>query len=100
MNASPDIELHQDTGKTIDREGRWRLVRVPNYREWESWVIHGCDVWAEHLRAASHKLGSYTNCDANPPVCPLCGEGVPERLQTLWILHNYDSIQNHTRQYR
>ena len=84
--------FYRDDGDIIDQEGRWCLVRVPTYQKWESWIIHSCEEYMDG-DFMGHKRGCYTSCDLTPPRCHLCKEVPPDRLQTLWVLHNYDSIQ-------
>lgn len=87
--------FERDEGETIDQEGNWYLIRVPTYSNWESWIVHGCKKYLDG-KVLCHRLGAYVY-NLNPPCCIICGETPPERLQTLWILHNFDNIQKATR---
>ncbi len=96
-DAPPDEEgFYRDTGDTIDQEGLWGLVRVDDYAEWESWIIHGCERYDEE-GCFGHVKGVYISCDMIPPECDLCKEPPPERIITLWLLHNWDANQKYGR---
>ncbi len=96
-NAPPDAEkFYRDEGGIIDQEGLWYLVRVEYYETWESWIIHGCEEYTA-ADCMGHVRGAYICCDKIPPVCDMCKEHPPERLITLWLLHNWDANQKYGR---
>ena len=84
-----------DDGEVLNTLRDWRLVKVPRYPNWESWVVHGCDPkHRDHNSHEHHELGVYcAGMSDGKAACFMCGQDIPAQMLTLWKLHNFECIQ-------
>lgn len=78
-----------DTGEVIMTDGKWNLVRLKGYGHWKSWLTHACG----HMEFHGHTVGHYVR--GRPPSlqCHMCLAEIPEKMFTLWTLHNFDVMK-------
>ncbi len=93
--ASPDTVRGQNTG-LLFREGKWEIhgnpLQHPRLNPANSRVVHYCE----------NPLRYERDCDSTPGfchvwsklarnrTCPKCQEVMPDSVQTLWTLQNFD----------
>jgi len=99
LNEIPAVSVgvHHDqyTTAVLFDVGIWQLKEYPYRDDWNSLILHFCEnnsskeremipMW----RLPAGLIRGYTDC-------PRCGEEMPEKIITLWRLHNMDQIQRY-----
>ena len=96
-----DVDIKEETSHALHQENGWYLIPrrycrlLADYTatpKMDSMLFHVC---SESKYAADHKWTSHWYATSHMGMCcPECGHLPPKGLQGLWLLHNWDHLND------
>ena len=84
LDAPEEETLFEKGDWTIFNPNKWGSLYDPGYSK----ITHKCKWWKRpKVIDAYHMIQKQTDC-------PHCGEHIPDEIQALWAMHNWDNLQN------